>query len=31
MGIVDSPSMKATALAEEMQAMRPSVELKAKG
>ena len=31
MGIVDSPSMKATALAAEMQAMRPSVELRAKG
>lgn len=31
MGIVDSPSMKAAALAEEMQAMRPSVEIRAKG
>ena len=31
MGIVDSPSMKSAALAAEMQAMRPSVELRAKG
>jgi hypothetical protein len=31
MGILDSPSMKADALAKEMQAMRPSVEIRAKG
>jgi hypothetical protein len=30
MGIVDSPSMKSAALAKEMQAMRPSVEVRAK-
>jgi len=29
MGFVDSPSMKVAALAEEMRAMRPSVEVRA--